>query len=424
MGQAPKELTPERSAHDRFGAALRQWRELRGLSQAALARQLFVSPSYVAKVETARRVWPVELTELCDRILDAEGELRGLDEQMRMTLGEAAATVPGGSPGEVVPSEGDLQFPAFDDLRRLIDERVGSSSIGASGLDRWQEIVELHAAATRHRPPFVLARELADDLLELRRLLSLPQRATMVTEITRLTAQMAGMMSLTLLKVNDQHGSRVWARTALHAADESGDRRIGGWVRAQQAHTAYYAGDLAGAIRLARGARAIAGAAACVGSALAAALEARALGMQGLRPATQTALRDAEAILEALSTEETARSALGYDEAQLRFHQGNAYTHLGDSARAWNAQRRALELYPVEDYLDRSLIYLDRAACLVRGGEIEAAVEIAVAAITGLRLEQRRGMVTSRAHEILNQLNDGRPVPGAVQNLRELLRDS
>lgn len=423
MGQAPKQLRPERSAHDRFGAALRFWRERRGLSQAALASQLFVSASYVAKVETARRVWAVELTELCDRVLDAEGDLRRLDEQMRTTLSESTMSMPRARSAHE-PSKGDLQFPAFDELRCLIDEGVGSTSIGKSGLDQWQEIVETHAAATRHRPPLILAHELADDLLELRRLLSLSQPASIVTEITRLTAQMAGMMSLTLLKVNDQHGSRMWARTALRAADESGDRRTGSWVRAQQAYTAYYAGDLTGAIRLARTARVIAGTAACVGSALAAALEARALGIQGLRTEMQAALHDAETTLDGLSAAETVRSALGYDEAQLRFHEGNAYTHLGDSTKAWDAQRRALEVYPVEDYLDRSLVYLDRAACLVCDGELEAAAEIAVAGITGLRLDQRRGMVASRAGEILNQLADRRPVPAALHNLREILRDA
>ena len=53
---------------------------------------------------------------------------------------------------------------------------------------------------------------------------------------------------------------------------------------------------------------------------------------------------------------------LGYG-AQLSFHAGNAYTHLRDSQEAFAAQDRALELYDPEDYTDRALIRLDRAAC-------------------------------------------------------------
>src|SRR5438067_6268111 len=82
MPQVPKSLDPSLSARHRFGADLRQWRERRGLSQAALARLVHVSPDLIAKVEKADRRPAHELTETCDRILAANGALAGLWTQM------------------------------------------------------------------------------------------------------------------------------------------------------------------------------------------------------------------------------------------------------------------------------------------------------------------------------------------------------
>ncbi|MGW5154105.1 hypothetical protein ACWEPN_01345 [Nonomuraea wenchangensis] len=45
-----------------------------------------------------------------------------------------------------------------------------------------------------------------------------------------------------------------------------------------------------------------------------------------------------------------------YNEAQLYFHRGNAYTYLGNTRAAWQAQQRALELHSETEYLDRALI--------------------------------------------------------------------
>src|SRR2546421_11506177 len=78
MAQVPMSLDPSLSARHRFGADLRQWRERRGLSQAAVARLVHVSPDLIAKVEKADRRPAQELTETCDRVLGANGALAGL----------------------------------------------------------------------------------------------------------------------------------------------------------------------------------------------------------------------------------------------------------------------------------------------------------------------------------------------------------
>lgn len=78
MAQTPRELTPDRSARDRFGAQLRHWRVQRGLSQVRLAERVHFSGDLIAKVEKAER-WPNStLAEACDRALDTGGVLAGM----------------------------------------------------------------------------------------------------------------------------------------------------------------------------------------------------------------------------------------------------------------------------------------------------------------------------------------------------------
>jgi transcriptional regulator with XRE-family HTH domain len=426
MAQAPRQLTPDASMRHFFGAELRRWRELRGLSQAALARELHVSSSSVGKVEAAARSLPRGLAARCDIVLETDGALAQLEAIMQQEIVEGRTAVRNldmrGREG--LTFAGDLDATPLEILRQRLEDGVSATLTSSSGLDLWEQIIAGHATATRHRSPGALIDDLATDISELERLLNLRQSASTLRALTRLTAQMAGLLSLTLLKANDRSGSRKWARTARRAAAESGDNVVIAWVRAQEAHTSYYAGDLTDAVEIARDARRTAGSTPCVGGALAAALEARALASQGRAREAQDALSSAETIFDGLAASDAVRSALGYDEAQLRFHEGNAYTHLGMPDRAWAAQQRALELYPKEDYLDRALVHLDRAACLVHEGALEAAVDVALAGITELRLDQRRGLVATRAREVMSMLPEGRRALPLARSLGELLREN
>ena len=128
-------------------------------------------------------------------------------------------------------------------------------------------------------------------------------------------AQMAGLISLTLLKLNEFAESRHWARSARVAADEAGEPTVQSWVRAQEAYAHYYSGSLSAAISVAEEAQAIAARRPCVGVALAAALEARAQAALGRPDETRAALRRARETLARLQGESLVPSAFGYNEA-------------------------------------------------------------------------------------------------------------
>lgn len=74
----PRELEPSTSALAFFGAELRRYRTVAGLSQGQLAGQVYVSTALVGMVETARRVPGRELAQDCDEALGTGGALARL----------------------------------------------------------------------------------------------------------------------------------------------------------------------------------------------------------------------------------------------------------------------------------------------------------------------------------------------------------
>lgn len=82
MGQAPRELTPLESALHFFGAELRHWRTLRGLSQEAVGQQTHDSGSLIGKIEKGERFPSLELARRLDDALDTGHVLERLWPQV------------------------------------------------------------------------------------------------------------------------------------------------------------------------------------------------------------------------------------------------------------------------------------------------------------------------------------------------------
>ena len=136
---------------------------------------------------------------------------------------------------------------------------------------------------------------------------------------------------------------------------------------------------------------------------------------------TREALARAEDILSHLEGDALIPSAFGYNEAQLRFHQGNAYTHVRDVKSAVKAQDRALELCAPGDYTDWAMTRLDRASCLTYDRNTSDGLAYATATLTALTHAQRRGIIALRGSEILNALPKAQQALPAAREFRELL---
>jgi len=227
-------------------------------------------------------------------------------------------------------------------------------------------------------------------------------------------------MVLGLVKLDDRGAFRKWARTARIAAAEAFDPLTHAWVLMQEAYGHYYCDDYVTAAQVAKHAQAVTSTP-CVGTALSAALEARAHAAMGDHPETIRALDRAEAILANLGPESLISSAFGYSESSFRFHAGSAFTHLGDTASAAAAHERALELIPSADYTDLAFVHIDRATCLAKDGDAGGAATYLTEKLTALTDDQRRGIISLRARDVIRALPPGEQSRSEVSGLIELL---
>lgn len=308
-----------------------------------------------------------------------------------------------------------------EQLRHGLHEVLTEGTTTGAILDDCELIVVRHGAATKDRPAALLLGDLAADIAELRRTIMQCRSLSSLRRLTRVAAHLSGLMCLTLIKLDERQAFRNWSRTARIAASEADDAVTHSWVLAQESYGHFYSNDLTAAVHVAQHAQAVVPTTPCVGTVLAAALEARAQAALGRGEETRSALRRAETILAALDMDADTPSAFAYDEAQLRFHESNALTHLGDTTAAWAAQDHALELVAPGDFMDRAFTQLDRAMCLAIDGDASGATTYTLDTVLDLNEPERQGIINGRARQIIAALPArGRALP-TVQDLHDLL---
>ena len=379
-----------------FGEALRRLRGSRSLRD--IAQLANCSKTMVGDLENGKRRPTPPLAAALDKALGARGELVAL--------------------AAVRPEMSALEQAAA--LQRGLSDALAAGVMTDAGLDDWEYTVARYGRATRYRPEGDLLSELISDIADLQRVLTHRHPAPVRRRLTLALAQMSGLMALTLLKLGDA-SSRDWWRTGRAAAAAAEDRATLSWIYAQEAYQLYYSHDIEGAVELAYRAQQLAGGLPCVGPALAAPLEARAHALLGRNNETAAALTNAATALERLDPSDRIGSAFGYSESQLRFHSGNAWTHLKEIGRAGDEQARALELYPAGDHTDRALIHLDQAACLAFEGDLAGAATLATDTIVNLPSAHRSALIIYRAQELTTTVPRARQSVQEMRVLREVL---
>jgi tetratricopeptide (TPR) repeat protein len=308
-------------------------------------------------------------------------------------------------------------------LRRELTDAVDHAAMSDASLDDWEHTVYRYGLAGRYRPAASQLADLTADFAELRRLLERRRAILVPTRLTKIVAQMAKLMASSLNRLDQPAAARNWARMAKHLANEAGDSQLHAQVLNEEAVTHYYDGNLVEAVYVAAHAQHIAGQAPCAGVASAAAMEARAHARLGRVKETHAALDRAERALGRMDAQALIPSILGYSEARFYFCAGNAYTHLGQTAAAFGAQERALALYPANEYLDRTLVMLDHADCLVHDNDVPAAAEYATQALLNVGANQRDPMIENRARQVLSHVSARAAGAPAVRELHDVLHN-
>jgi transcriptional regulator with XRE-family HTH domain len=317
-----------------------------------------------------------------------------------------------------------LMLGDVETLRRELAEAVDHAAMSDASLDDWEHTVHQYSFSYRYRPPSSLLVDMTADFAELGRVLERRRAILVPTRLTRVVAQMAGLMCGLMIRLDQHAAARNWARTAKTVAKECGDSKLHAWVLSQEAYSHYYDGNPIRAIFVAAQAQHVANHTPCTGVVQGAAIEARVHALHGRAQESQAALDRTERALSGLDAEARMPSAFGYDEARFAHHVSNAYTHLGRTTEAVSAQDRALALYIRTDYFNRPLVMLDRADCFVQDNDVPAAAEAAKQALCTFGAEQRTPVVDNRAREVLNQIPAKAATLPAVMELRDLLHET
>ncbi len=383
----------------------------KALNQELLGRWLGLTQAQISKLENGKPDQNLETLRNYAKILHLPQRLLWFDLPGQSRLNQSQP---------IVVTEGLPKEP-LEDLRAGLADVFATALLRDAGIDELEQQAIQLGRATRFRSPDSLVLELESNLGEIKRMIAHSRSETLSRRSVRVAAQMAGLMSLSLLKLDDRTGSRNWVRTARLLAAETKDQNLRAWVQAQEAYYYFYNKDLPGTVDAAQYAQSLESATPGVGSALAAAIEARAHALMEQKQGAMRAIANAESYLTKLADDATIPSAFGYNEAQFRFHQGNALTRLGVASEALRVQDRALEVIPAEDFMDRALVLLDRSDCLVAGGEVSSAIELATNVLNGLESSQAQGLIANRAQETLLALPAGEVKrPGALE-LREAI---
>lgn len=125
------DLHASATARSDFGARLRHWRLLRGLSQAELGRRLGYDDSHISRVENTRRWPPAGMAERLDELLDTAGELAGLWPRVECERRRLARY---GRPVTATPGADTLE-------QLLIAYRTAAHAVGGQALI---EVLEHH----------------------------------------------------------------------------------------------------------------------------------------------------------------------------------------------------------------------------------------------------------------------------------------
>jgi tetratricopeptide (TPR) repeat protein len=318
-------------------------------------------------------------------------------------------------------------FGAVDRIRRRMDDALLTGRVSATMIDRWEEIAAGYARQYMTAPPLRLLCDALLDFGDIRRMCAERQPVESAERLCHLAGRLAGLAGMILTNQGDPRLARSFFRTARIAVDETGDRGLRAWVAAREALVPLYYGDPGEALALASSAVDLAGRTLCVAGVMAPVVAARAaarMGGRGRRDALEQArgvLDRARDMLDDLPACDRADTAFGYTERQLYFHEGDTLLALGDCQGASRAFAHALRGYPPDEFLDRTLIAVGQARCLLEAGEPEQALRLSQDAVLGLPREHRPEIVL-RAARLLGRSaaarNAGLP---ALREYREAL---
>ncbi|WP_435823635.1 hypothetical protein [Micromonospora haikouensis] len=369
----------------------------RGVSYGRIAALVGVSPNRAAEI--AKGVRQVTAYEVLERIAV------GLSiPRPAMGLGRTEDTGAVQAASRASDAGTSVEVRDLARLRLELDEALASASVAPRHLDLIEESAGEHMRMYPSASPQVMLSLLAADCREVRVLSRRRQPAVVQARLSGVAALLATMCADALMRLGDVGEARRWYRTAIHAADDSGQAWLRVLVRAQAAMLPYYFGDPRQTVAVAEEALAVTPTASPSG-ALAAAGRARALARVGAVGQARAAIDQARRMFDQAGDEDTD-VAFRFPAKRLLLYLSGTYTWLGDTAEAYRVQDEALRLYGAAPAvpIDAALIALDRSMCLAHDRRAAEAAATAREAIADLPEIQRTEIVLTRATDVVSAI--------------------
>ncbi len=322
------------------------------------------------------------------------------------------------------PVSGVLATPIINAIvcvRRRMDTTLETVTVSETTVTHWEEVAQRYAVAYQTAQPLRLLLDAVADVERVHQALEGRQLLDQRRRLTYVTAQLSGLVGALLIDLGDYQEAREWYRTALIAAEETGDRALRSWVLVGQAYVPLYADDPASAFELAEAATTMAGSTRCAASALGPATQARALARLGHIQESRRALDKARFAFDKLPADECSNTLYGYTKRQLEFHSGAALTYIGAMDEAEVSQTAAASMYAPNEYLDPALMGFDRSIGLARLNELEEACHNATTTLTRLDEGRRTGILFTRARELYALIPESHRNQRAVRDFHEAL---
>ncbi|MCK9922392.1 hypothetical protein MXD61_10970 [Frankia sp. AgPm24] len=292
-------------------------------------------------------------------------------------------------------------WEALESIQQGIEEDLSSRSERRDLAQPWDVIAANYARSYAVRPPVSLLRDVVLDVSDLQSSIEESRSPARRKHLVRSLGQLSALVSILADDLGESRTSRNWMRTCRLAADEAGDQKLGAWSLAREAFFfLHYSGSPWRAVELARAAEEQAGSGRYAAGVMAPTVEARALAELGDEHGALIALGRAEDAFDMVGDPESG-GVFGWTEQQLRFSAGKSLTTLGSTRLALDAQDRALDLFPATEILDPTLVRLDRAQALIRGGDVVGGCQFGIETLQGIPAEFRSQLIKSWADDAL-----------------------
>ncbi|MFF2373118.1 helix-turn-helix domain-containing protein [Streptomyces xiamenensis] len=353
-----------------WGAVLRTYRSLTGLSQTRIGERTGLAQPDVSAIERGRRA--VTSAEVRQRIAAGLGMpnalLAGPDGPSSASSPPVASLALGGTAPDAdlleritgtVREGRRVDAPTLDWLDRLLAEhRRAEDTIGSRPLmsvmsQQLSTVVDLHAGA----------------------------RGPLGRRVVRLAAEHAQFMAWMTHDQDNTAAALAWYDRSHEWALEAGDPGLAATTLSMKAHMAWSKHRPGRCVRLAEAARWSAPGASPGVQGMAAQMAARGHALGGDASAAHRLLDEAQELIgrAARRPEDEPPWMYFYDETWSTLQRGMADMHLGDWPRAIDRLTTGLTGLPAGYRRDRAWYRSCLADCLARQGETAAALDLAVA---------------------------------------------